>query len=127
MKFARLAAVLLGFTCASVALAHTHLVRSDPQNGSTLNVAPTKFVLTFAEPVKLTALTLQKDADPSQKLGPLPPAAAAEVSVPAPKLVAGKYVLSWRAISSDGHVMPGKVTFTVGAAPNAAAAGATGS
>jgi methionine-rich copper-binding protein CopC len=76
----------------------------------------------------LTALSLQKDAEPAKKLGPLPATPSAEISIPAPKLAAGKYVLSWRAVSNDGHVMPGKVSFTVGPSPAATSApGATGS
>jgi len=67
----------------------------------------------------MTALSLQKDAEPAKKIGPLPTAPAAEISVPAPPLVAGKYVLSWRAVGDDGHVMPGKLTFTMGASGSA--------
>lgn len=96
--------------------AHTHLEKSVPADGSTLQAAPPSFVLTFAKPVKLTALSLQRGSDPGRKLGPLPADAAAQVSIPAPKLADGTYVLSWRAVGDDGHVMPGKLTFTVHAA-----------
>jgi methionine-rich copper-binding protein CopC len=115
MKIHRVACALLLLGCSAVALAHTHLVKAIPADGSTLTASPAKFVLTFAEPVKMTALSLQKDAEAAKKIGPLPTAPAAEVSVPAPKLAAGKYVLSWRAVGDDGHVMPGKVRFTIGA------------
>ncbi len=96
--------------------AHTHLVKSIPVNGSTLAVSPSRFVLTFAEPAKLTTLSLQKDAEPAQKMGPLPTSPATEVSIPAPQLAPGRYVLAWRAVGDDGHVMPGKLSFTVGPA-----------
>jgi methionine-rich copper-binding protein CopC len=43
----------------------------------------------------------------------LPTAAQAEISIPAAPLTPGKYILSWRAVGDDGHVMPGKVSFTV--------------
>jgi methionine-rich copper-binding protein CopC len=115
MKIARMVCALLLLGCGAAAFAHTHLVKSIPSNGARMTEPPVKFVLTFAEPAKLTALSLQKDAEPAQKLGPLPTAAAAEISIPAPSLKAGKYVLAWRVVSDDGHVMPGKLSFTVGA------------
>jgi methionine-rich copper-binding protein CopC len=113
MKFMRTVCALVLMGCSGWVCAHTHLVKSDPANGATVTTAPTKFVLTFAEPAKLTLLSLQKDAEPARKLGPLPTTATAEISLPAPQLKAGKYVLSWRALSDDGHVMPGKLSFTV--------------
>jgi methionine-rich copper-binding protein CopC len=110
------AGALLLLGCSALALAHTHLVKAIPADGGTLTTSPAKFVLTFAEPVKMTALSLQKDAEPAKKIGPLPTAPAAEIAVLAPQLAAGKYVLSWRAVGDDGHVMPGKLTFTMAAA-----------
>jgi methionine-rich copper-binding protein CopC len=113
MKFARMGYVLALMSCSALTFAHTHLVKAVPANGSTISASPPNFVLTFAEPAKLTVLSLQKDAEPAKKIGPLPATPATEISVPAPQLIAGKYVLSWRAVSDDGHVMPGKLSFTV--------------
>ena len=117
MKTARMVCALILVSCSALAFAHAKLVKSDPAEGSTVKAAPTKFVLTFGEPAKLTTLTLQKNAEPAKKIGSLPTDASAEISVPAPKLEPGKYVLAWRAVGSDGHVLPGKVTFTVGPTP----------
>jgi len=125
MKTARIACALILVGCSALAFAHAKLVKSDPAEGSTLKAAPTKFVLTFGEPAKLTTLTLQKNAEPAKKIGPLPTSASAEISVPAPKLEPGKYVLAWRVMGDDGHVLPGKLTFTVG--PTAATTSAPGS
>ena len=126
MKAARIACALMLVGASALAYAHAKLVKSDPAEGTTVKAAPTKFVLTFGEPAKLTTLTLQKDAEPAKKIGPLPTAASAEISVPAPKLQPGKYVLAWRAVGGDGHVLPGKVSFTVGATPaTTSAPGAT--
>ena len=116
MKINRMACALLLLGCSALALAHTHLVKAIPADGSTLTMSPVNFMLTFAEPVKMTALSLQKDAEPAKKIGPLPAAPAAEIVVPAPQLAVGKYILSWRAVGDDGHVMPGKLTFTMAAA-----------
>jgi copper transport protein len=127
MKIARILCASALMACSALAFAHTHLVKAVPADGSTVMVSPPNFVLTFAEPARLTALSLQKDAEPAKKIGPLPAAPAAEISIPAPRLAAGKYVLSWRAVSDDGHVMPGKVAFTVGpSGATTSAPGATG-
>lgn len=93
--------------------AHTHLEKAVPADGSTLHEPPRQFVLSFGKPARVTAASLQKDAGVAQKLGPLPEGAAREVSIPAPALSPGRYTLTWRAMSEDGHVMPGKITFTL--------------
>jgi methionine-rich copper-binding protein CopC len=107
---------LLGVLCVSYvgyALAHAHLEKTIPADGATLHVAPREFRLQFAEPVRLTALTLQKQAAESRKL-PLPGAdALREFTLAAPNLEAGHYQLRWRVLSDDGHVMPGKISFTI--------------
>jgi methionine-rich copper-binding protein CopC len=41
------------------------------------------------------------------------PAAKAVVQIAAPKLGPGVYVLKWRGMSDDHHVMDGSVRFTV--------------
>ena len=106
-----LAASLLAF--ATLAQAHTHLRGAEPANGSVIKTAPANIVLKFSEAARLTALTIQKDGGAEQKLEPLPTAAAAEVSIPAPKLAPGKYVVNWRVVSGDNHIMSGKLNFTV--------------
>ena len=111
--FTALVAVLTVLGWSSDAFAHTHLEKSVPANGSVLSITPENFVLTFAEPARLTALSLQKGSETPRKLAPLPEAAAKEISIPAPRLMPGQYVLSWRVVSDDGHVMPGKLSFTV--------------
>ncbi|MBX5463096.1 MAG: copper resistance protein CopC [Steroidobacteraceae bacterium] len=99
---------------AAGASAHTHLKEAVPANGSTLTASPEHIMLTFSEPTRVTALTLQKEGEAAQKLAPLPTEASAHVMVPAPKLAPGKYTVSWRAVGTDNHVMSGTVQFTVG-------------
>ena len=106
---------------AGAAEAHTHLKEAVPANGSTLKTAPQNIELTFSEPARVTALSIQKEGGSEQKLEPLPKDAAAHVMVPAPKLDPGKYTVSYRVMGKDNHVMSGKVQFTVGDGPSAAA------
>lgn len=105
---------------AAVAQAHTHLKEAVPANGSTVKTSPPNIMLTFTQPARVTALTIQKDGGSEQKLEPLPTDAAAKISVPAPKLEPGKYTVNWRVLSADNHVMSGKVQFAVGEGKSAA-------
>jgi copper resistance protein C len=117
------ATVLL--TVAGTAQAHTHLMDSVPAAASTVTAAPKEIVLTFGESVRLTALTLQKDSGKEQMLTPLPKGAATKISVPAPKLENGKYTVNWRVIGNDGHIMTGKIQFSIGPVAVKGPAGAT--
>lgn len=103
--------VLLG--ASALANAHAHLKEARPADGSVLAAAPTSLVLKFSEAVRVTALTLSKEGGPEQKLGPLAGGPAAEASAALPKLTPGKYRVDWRLVGDDGHVMSGKLQFTV--------------
>jgi len=69
--------------------------------------------LTAAVPARITALSLQREGEEPRKLAPLPAEMAARITIPLPKLLPGKYTLSWRAVGDDGHVVPGTLHFTV--------------
>ncbi len=119
-----LTTILLAAAISGPAFAHTKLKASIPADGSTVEAAPAEFRLTFSEPARLTALSVQKDGGTEQKVTALPTAASAEARVAAPKLENGRYTLNYRLVGADGHVINGKVSFTVGgkAAPGAAPA-----
>lgn len=103
-----------------MAAAHTTLMQSIPANGSVVKMAPAQLVLRFSEAAALTKLTIQKTGDKeAQTLGPLSRTAAEHFLIAAPKLGPGSYVVRYRALSDDGHVASGTLTFTVSA--NAAA------
>jgi len=98
--------------CAAVALAHAHLQTSTPADGSTVTAAPPVVTLKFSEAARLTAAWIQKGDGAKQKLTALPEKPASEVNVTLPSLEPGSYVLSWRAVSDDGHIVPGQIHFT---------------
>jgi copper resistance protein C len=99
----------------AVAHAHTHLTQSVPANGTEVPASPPNIVLKFSEATRLTALTLQGEKGAQQKLAPLPSTPAEELTVKAPQLTPGKYVVTWRAVGTDGHVMSGQLSFKVAA------------
>jgi methionine-rich copper-binding protein CopC len=98
---------------ALAAQAHAHLQQATPADGSILSAAPTELVLRFSEAAQLTALTIGKDGAAPQKVAPLPQKPAAKIVVALPPLAPGHYVVSWRVLSADGHVVPGQIRFTL--------------
>jgi methionine-rich copper-binding protein CopC len=115
MKYAvsSIAAALLLF--ATAAQAHSHLESSKPAEGSVINASPGGIELNFSESVRITALSIQKGDEKKQPLGPLPDKPAQKVSVAVPTLAPGKYVVSYRVVGDDNHVMSGTLNFTVSA------------
>ena len=99
----------------NIARAHTHLEKASPADGATLSSAPKEVILEFSEPTRVTAATVQKEGEKqSTVLKPAGKAAAATVSLPlSTSLSAGKYVVTWRALGADNHVMSGKLHFSI--------------
>lgn len=111
----KITAGLLGAALAAVSVlahAHTHLEEAQPADGSVLNTPPSSITLKFSEETQVTALTLQKDGGAERKL-PLPAEASKSVSVAAGELGPGTYVVSYRVVGDDNHIVAGKVAFTV--------------
>jgi methionine-rich copper-binding protein CopC len=106
-----LALVAFGVT----ANAHAHLQKSSPADNSVITTSPPNLELNFSEAARLTALSIQKGDEPQQKLKPLPTATAQQISVPLPPLTPGTYLVSWRVVSDDGHMMSGALHFTLAA------------
>jgi methionine-rich copper-binding protein CopC len=96
----------------AVAHAHAHLTGAVPADGS-IGKAPEHILLTFSEAARLTAMTLQREGEEPRKLTPLPVEMSTRITVPLPKLLPGRYTLTWRVVSDDGHVVPGVLHFTV--------------
>jgi methionine-rich copper-binding protein CopC len=115
MKRIRVVGALALSLAATVALGHAHLQKAVPADGGTVTAAPANVVLTFSEAARLTACWLQKGEGPKQKIEPLPTTPAQQVSVPMPRLQPGTYVLSWRVVGDDAHIVPGQIQFTIAA------------
>ena len=106
-----LAAVL--FVFASYASAHTKLTNSTPEADATLSASPESVELQFTKPVRLTAIVLERDGTTTD-LADLPAdnASLFNVGILIP-LVPGNYVVEWRAVGEDTHVVSGDFQFTV--------------
>jgi copper resistance protein C len=120
-RWARTVAAIALSLGIAAAQAHARLRSSVPANGSVLSSPPAHVTLELSEPARLTAAWIQRSGAPRKKIEPLPGESAASVVVTLPLLSPGRYELSWRALSADGHIVPGHIRFTV-AAPAAAGA-----
>lgn len=107
-------ALILSLT-ATVAYAHTELSSSTPADAAVVHASPEAITLQFSEPVRLTSLSIE-GVTGKQNLGSLPSSPSAEFSIEAPSLADGSYVVAWRAMSADTHVMTGEFSFTVNSA-----------
>ncbi|MBS0379030.1 MAG: copper resistance protein CopC [Proteobacteria bacterium] len=105
--------LLAALLCAAsgAALAHAHLTASEPQADAHVR-APPRLVLTFTEPAHLTQLSIERTGNPAQSLA-LPDATSATLEVLLPTLAPGDYVVHFRVLGHDGHVVPGRLAFTV--------------
>ena len=113
MPYMRIVSGLVSALVATAVLAHAHLKKAVPADGAVVSTSPSSVVLNFSEPATLTACWIQKGDGPKQKVTGLATTPAPQISVPVPKLEAGTYVLSWRVVGDDGHVLPGQIHFTV--------------
>jgi copper transport protein len=114
--------VLLG--CPAAAMAHAVLLSASPAADAVLAEAPDHIELNFNEPVQVLGLSILDAAGQDRS-----PAAAPRVQDGRvqwdlrERLADGRYLVSWRVASLDGHLISGTFTFGVGAAaaPNAPA------
>ena len=109
-------AVLLALVTAGPAAAHTALVNTTPGDGKRLAAVPEAVSLTFSGGVlKLGAAVKVTGPGGTAEMG----AAKLQgktISFPvAGELANGKYVVSWRVTSADGHPIDGKFDFVLNA------------
>src|SRR3974377_63319 len=107
MRTGRVLSCLVALWAATgVAQAHARLQSSVPSDGGVLAASPQALVLQFSEAPRRSALGLQRGGGERQKL-PLPQQPQTRITIPLPALAAGDYVVGWRGLGSDGHVVPG--------------------
>lgn len=122
MRFRRIialaGAIFLAFS-ASPAPAHTVLVNSIPQSESVINSLPPEVTITFAEELiaigdsNSIAVFNSSGEDMSQGQVTVIGNTLSKALIPSDKI--GEYRVAYRAVASDGHVINGEFSFTVGA------------
>jgi methionine-rich copper-binding protein CopC len=103
------------FSTTSAYAGDTHLVESTPANDSTVTSPPAAFVFNFSKPVRFHDLEIKKDDGKSTPVGNLPTAHAASLTVTAPSLSPGHYVVDWRVFTDESTALRGRLRFTVSA------------
>ena len=109
------AALSLG---SSPALAHNTFVDSDPADGQTLAVAPTAWTVRFEKSVPLESASGSVVNGDGTRTALNPPRHGDTDSVivfDLPAGLTGDITARWRLVSTDGHVITGRVGFTVAA------------
>jgi copper transport protein len=109
--------VLVGL--AAPAGAHAILQQSEPAAGSVLASPPERISLHFSEPVELQLGSVKLFDGKGRQLDAAPPERSdgnRTVSIAAPGLGNGIYVVSWRVVSADSHPVSAAFVFTVGPA-----------
>jgi copper transport protein len=115
--------VLLGVAAfPSTALAHSSVESTSPEAGSVVTKSPRQVSITFDQGVTVPNGGVRVLNERAERIGTEKPRTNASpnqintISVAVPILADGAYVVSWRAVSEDGHPIRGAFTFRVGAA-----------
>ncbi len=112
----RLALLLLGMTslCMYQAHAHTRLAGATPANAAVTSTAPQEIVLEFNADVRLLAVTLEGTDAQTIALDPVSDAQQQRFTVAIlADLAPGDYLVTWRAVGADTHVVSGEIHFIV--------------
>ena len=114
----RLIILFLGMTslCMFEAHAHTHLASATPADEAVTSTPPEEIVLEFNADVRLLAVTLEDASAQTIALEPVSEALQDRFTVAIlAELSPGDYLVTWRAVSADTHVVSGMLHFSVAA------------
>jgi len=109
-------ALLAMLVAGSPALAHSFLVEATPSSKDHVAAAPKTIKLRFGGGVEPKYSKLTVEGADGKVLGEGSigtPDKPRELSMDAPDLAPGKYVVRYRVLSIDGHVVEGNYEFTV--------------
>lgn len=97
------------------AFSHTQLSTSMPADQAVLAAAPDEVTLHFSEAVTLIGLSIEKQGGTAQHLESSPADTSTDFAATTPDLGMGAYVVRWRAVGADTHVITGEFGFTISA------------
>jgi copper transport protein len=108
------AVVAISVAWTSPALAHAFVVDSEPAMGSVIQVAPSRVILRFSEPVELTgAAVAVTSGERAASVGPLvhPPSDRTSIVAAVSGVAAGAATVLWRVVGEDSHLVVGSLRF----------------
>ena len=109
-----LGALLIASLLSPTAMAHTKVQSATLEDGGVYQTMPDVFDLVFAQKVGLATFSLKDSAGQDVDVDFTPPKSMeSKFSIPMPELQSGVYKMTWRAVSKDGHIVNGELSFTV--------------
>ncbi len=113
--------IFASFLSVTPALAHIDVSATSPYDGEVFPKSPASITVSFeglVDPTQVSSSLRKADgsklADPKRTT---PDGPVSKVEFALPVLADGTYIAGYRANSSDGHVVEGEFSFSVGAAP----------
>jgi copper transport protein len=95
--------------------AHAVLMETSPAAGGTIVESPAEIVLLFNEPTRILGIAVMAENGTDMAPGSVAGAVDGRIVLPLPNaLPDGRYLVSWRIGSLDGHVLSGSFAFAVG-------------
>ena len=95
------------------AQAHTVLSSSNPADNSIETIAPENIALGFSTEVRLTAFSVEDNDGKVIDLGAMPTTTQQEFSISTPAIPPGTYIVKWRAVGADMHIVSGEFQFEI--------------
>ena len=107
--------------CASPALGHSLLLESMPAADSAIDLPPRELRLRFNNRIekRLSRIRLIDERGGARDLPVAEDGAADWLTAGIPAMSPGRYRVEWQVLSTDGHVVTGRFTFTVNNATRA--------
>jgi len=98
----------------SLASAHSKINETLPADGAVLDTVPQEIILRFDNSIRLVTINLMHDDDHIEVLDMGEQTAfGKEFFLPVTSLGSGQYMIDWRGLGEDGHVMQGQFGFVV--------------
>lgn len=116
------------FMMSGKALAHNTFVESNPKNGALLTALPSVWSVTFTKPVPLSSASgevVNGDGIRSELPTPIHGVSENTILFSLPPGLSRSVTARWRLVSVDGHVISGRIKFTINASPPISAASTT--
>lgn len=116
MKTTFVSTCLLSLAVTGSALAHSPVKETSPANEAVLEAVPDMLHMTFAAPARVMKVTMthsKGDATHESRLEIPTRDTVEEIHLTPEFMGSGNYLVEWRALGGDGHVLKGTFSFQV--------------
>ena len=114
MRFVAAILALIMVFAGATALAHSMIKDINISSGDSFSESPETFEITFSHKTALADIELETASGEAIETGfESADDLAASFSVNLPTLESGDYLLTWKAVARDGHIMTDTIDFSV--------------